>query len=93
MLFRSIEEGETKFGVSLTDAEKEKIIGVMDKINKLGLDPETLLNQAKDLYAKYGNDLLENPERAIGEIIKNTVSNFFEKIGSGIKSFFSNLFR
>ena len=60
----AIEEGETKFGVSLTDAEKEKIIGVMDKINKLGLDPETLLNQAKDLYAKYGNDLLENPERA-----------------------------
>lgn len=88
----AIEEGQNQFGVSLTAEEIQKIVELMNKINELGLDPEALLNQAKDLYQKYGNDLFENPDKAIGEIVKSAVSNFFTKIGDSIINFFKGLF-
>ena len=88
----AIKEGEEKFGVSLTDDEKEKILQVMHKIKELGLDPEKLLDQAKDLYAKFGDELINNAEEVIKNSFKESVSNFFSDMGSTVKNFFTNLF-
>ena len=88
----AIKEGEEKFSVSLTDEEKEKILQVMHKIKELGLDPEKLLDQAKDLYAKFGDELINNAEEVIKNSFKESVSNFFTDMGSTVKNFFSNLF-
>ena len=88
----AIKEGEEKFSVSLTDEEKEKILQVMHKIKELGLDPEKLLDQAKDLYAKFGDELINNTEEVIKNSFKESVSNFFSDMGSTVKNFFSNLF-
>lgn len=88
----AIKEGEEKFSVSLTDEEKEKILQVMHKIKELGLDPEKLLDQAKDLYAKYGDELINNAEEVIKKSFKDSVSNFFSDMGSTVKNFFTNLF-
>lgn len=88
----AIKEGEEKFSVSLTDEEKEKILQVMHKIKELGLDPEKLLDQAKDLYAKFGDELINNAEEVIKNSFKESVSNFFSDMGSTVKNFFSNLF-
>lgn len=90
---KAIEEGEAKFGVDLTDEEIQKIIDVMHKINSLGLDPEALLNQAQDLYNKFGDELLKNPEKAIGEIISSSIGTFFKNIGNSIVEFFKGLFK
>ncbi len=88
----AIKEGEEKFSVSLTDEEKEKILQVMHKIKELGLDPEKLLDQAKDLYAKFGDELINNAEEVIKNSFKESISNFFTDLGSTVKNFFANLF-
>ena len=88
----AIKEGEEKFSVSLTDEEKEKILQVMHKIEELGLDPEQLLDQAKDLYAKFGDELINNAEEVSKNSFKESVSNFFTDMGSTVKNFFANLF-
>ena len=88
----AIKEGEEKFSVSLTDEEKEKILQVMHKIKELGLDPEKLLDQAKDLYAKFGDELINNAEEVIKNSFQESVSNFFTDMGTTVKNFFANLF-
>jgi len=88
----AIAEGEEKFDVSLTKEDKEKILAVMHKIKELGLDPEKLLDQAKDLYNKFGDELINNAEEVIKKSFKESVSNFFTDMGATVKDFFSNLF-
>lgn len=88
----AIKEGEEKFDVSLTDEEKEKILQVMHKIKELGLDPEKLLNQAKDLYEQFGDELIKNAEEVIKKSFKESISNFFTDLGTTVKNFFANLF-
>jgi len=88
----AIKEGEDKFQVSLTEEEKQKILDVMHKIKELGLDPEKLLDQAKDLYQKFGDELINNAEEAVKQSFKASVSNFFADFGNRIKDFFLNLF-
>ncbi|MBQ3538174.1 MAG: DUF1002 domain-containing protein, partial [Clostridia bacterium] len=88
----AIEEGEEKFQVALTEEEKQKILDVMHKIKELGLDPEKLLDQAKDLYNKFGDELIGNAEQAVKQSFKDSVSDFFTDFGNRIKDFCVNLF-
>ncbi len=88
----AIEEGEEKFQITLTEEEIQKIIDVMDKISKLGLDLDSLIEQAGDLYDQFGTDIVNNPDKAITAVIKQQVSNFFSNLGNKIKNFFAGLF-
>lgn len=91
----AIEEGEDKFGVTLTEDEINQIIAIMQKINQLGLDPNVLVAQAEDLYSKFGKDFLKNldTDAIAKEVAKSAASGFFAKIGDAIKGFFSGLFQ
>ena len=92
----AIIEGETKFGVDLSEEDILKIINLMNKIEKLGIDPEMLLSQAKDLYDKFGDQILAEPENALKEVaenaVKNAVGNFVDRVKTSVSNFFSNLF-
>lgn len=91
----AIEEGEDKFGVTLTEDEINQIIAIMQKINQLGLDPNVLVAQAEDLYSKFGKDFLKNldTDAIAKEVAKSAASGFFAKIGNAIKGFFAGLFQ
>lgn len=91
----AIEEGEDKFGVTLTEDEINQIIAIMQKINQLGLDPNVLVSQAEDLYSKFGKDFLKNldTDAIAKEVAKSAASGFFAKIGDEIKGFFAGLFQ
>ena len=91
----AIEEGEDKFGVTLTEDEINQIIAIMQKINQLGLDPNVLVSQAEDLYSKFGYDFLKNldTDAIAKEVAKSAASGFFAKIGDAIKGFFAGLFQ
>ena len=91
----AIEEGEDKFGVTLTEDEINQIIAIMQKINQLGLDPNVLAAQAEDLYSKFGKDFLKNldTDAIAKEVAKSAASGFFAKIGDAIKGFFAGLFQ
>lgn len=87
-----IEEGEEKFQVTLSDEEKQMILDVMKKIKELGLDPEKLLDQAKDLYSQYGDELLNNAQEAVKKTFTDSVKQFFSDFGTTMKDFFTGLF-
>jgi uncharacterized protein YpuA (DUF1002 family) len=86
----AIEEGEEQFGVQLDESEIQQIVDVMNKIKKLGLDPNMLLDQAADLYEQFGSDFLNHIDGA--SIAKSGISGFFSKVGNSIKEFFAGLF-
>lgn len=90
----AIEEGEDKFGVTLTEDEINQIIAIMQKINQLGLDPNVLVAQAEDLYSKFGKDFLKNldTDAIAKEVAKSAASGFFAKIGDAIKGFLQDCF-
>lgn len=85
----AIAEGEEKFGVDLTDAEVQQIVDFMMKIKDLGLDPNMLLDQAADLYAQYGDELLQ---KAQDPGFWEGVGNFFVAAGNAIVDFVKGLF-
>ncbi len=83
--------------ISLTDDQLERIVDVMEKINELGLDYETLLDQAADLYKDMGDnisaenlkDLIEkNKTKIAGSVVKS----FFAGVTKSIGDFFKGLF-
>ncbi len=86
---KAIDEGEAKFGVTLAEDEKQQIVDFMMKIKKLGLDPNVLLDQAADLYNKFGDELLT---KATDEGFLGGLGAFFSNAGKSISNFFSSLF-
>ena len=91
---KAIEEGQNQFGVTLSAEEIQKIIDVMAKIRALGLDPAVLVNQAEDLYNKFGTDFVNHmTAEDIGkQVAGSAVKSFFSNIGTSIKNFFSGIF-
>lgn len=95
----AIAEGEEKFGVKLADEQIQQIVDIMMKINELGLDPKMLIEQAEDLYSRFGTEFLNNlnldnlDTDAIKEEVKKQVSDgFIAKIVDAIKEFFAGIF-
>lgn len=86
---KAIEEGEATFGVSLSDSDKEQIVQVMLKVKELNLDPNMLLDQATDLYDKYGDDIVNHLDDAG---FFDSLGNFFQGLGKSIGDFFAELF-
>lgn len=100
----AIEEAEEEFNVTFTKEQKEKILSVVAKIKKLGVAPEYIMEQAEEIYEKYGEELKEGIEKEKDKVIKETqnkikeevnksVSNYFSDMVSNVKSFFKGIFR
>ena len=91
-------QASTDYGVVLSEEEINQIVSLMLKIKDLGLDYNKLLDQAHDLYEKFGDKLdLSSLTNGISnetklEIIKASVGQFFTKIMDGITGFFKGLF-
>ncbi len=92
----AIEEGERKFGVYLSDEEIRKIIDLMNKLKGMGLDSEYLISQAEKLYHKYGEDIVNHADEAIGEAVSGAVSGaakgFFQSVKETVKDFWNSIF-
>lgn len=93
---KAVRDAVDKYGASLTESEIQQIVDLMVKIKELGLDYNTLLDQASDLYSKYGTDLLNADGSLSGaaksEIIKQAVGSFFNTVFEKIGDFFKGLF-
>ena len=82
---------------SLSEDEINQIVDLMVKIKAMGLDYNTLLDQAADLYEKFGDkltadDLSSLAAKGVAESIKEKVGDVFTGLYEGVKSFFSKLF-
>ncbi len=92
----AIAEGEQEFGVTLNETEKERIVTVLQSIDSLGLSAEEMLDQAQELYRKYGADVVNEANEiindAVGDAVKGAAEGFFQSIVEAVKDFFKDLF-
>ena len=93
----TIAEGEKQFNVKLTDAEKDQIVSLLKKLSALGLNGSYLIDQAENLYSKYGSDVVNQAQDVIDEAVKNAVSqaagSFFSSLKDSVTGFFGSLFK
>ena len=86
---QAVEEAAESLDISLTDAQKQKLVDLLDKIKDLDIDVNSLKEQAKGMYEKI-KDLGIEMEDA--KNIFEKVSSFFTELGNKISSFLENLF-
>lgn len=92
----TIDKGEKEFGVTLNKEEEKKIINLLKKMDKMGLNGSYLISQAENLYEKYGMDVVNQASEVLGEAIDNAVEqaskSFFDSIKESFKKSVSDLF-
>lgn len=82
----AIDEACDKYGVTLSDDERQKIVDLLLKITSLGIDLSGLVDYAASLYNSF-----KNGGSSSGIIA--SIGNFFGNIFSAIWEFFKNLFK
>lgn len=82
----AIDEACDKYGVTLSDDERQKIVDLLLKITSLGIDLSGLVDYAASLYNSF-----KNGGSSSGIMV--SIGNFFGNIFSAIGEFFKNLFK
>ena len=82
----AIDEACDKYGVTLSDDERQKIVELLLKITSLGIDLSGLVDYAASLYNSFKNG-------GSSSGIMASIGNFFGNIFSAIGEFFKNLFK
>ena len=82
----AINEACDKYGVTLSDDERQKIVDLLLKITSLGIDLSGLVDYAASLYNSFKNG-------GSSSVIIASIGNFFGNIFSAIGEFFKNLFK
>ena len=82
---------------SLSEDEIRQIVDLMVKIKALGIDYNTLLDQAADIYEKFGDrltaeDLGSLAAKGVAQNVREKAGSVFKGLYEGMKSFFSRLF-
>ncbi len=80
-----IDEACEKYGVTLSDAERQKIVDLLLKITSLGIDLSGLVDYAESLYNSFKNG-------GSGDGIFQAVGDFFVNAFQAIADFFKGLF-
>lgn len=75
----AIDESAKDLNIELTDAQKQQIQDLMDKISDLDLDVDKLKEQAQDIYDKLGG----------ADGILDKISQWFDSVVNWFKSIFS----
>lgn len=97
----ALNEAEERLGIALTDAQKEKLSSLLEKVNGSGIGSEEILDKIESLYETYGEELVEDTLReklvepvreAAAEKTESVLREFFRTMGETIQEFFSNLF-
>lgn len=93
---RAIDEAEEEFGTSYDEKERERIVAALQKLDAIGTGADEMLEQAKKLYQKYGEDVVQEANDAINDAVetavKSATDNFFESMKKAVSDFFKDLF-
>lgn len=80
----AIGEGEEKFDISLTEDNKDRVVAFMQKLDAIETGAGDFVEQAKQMYQKYGTGFVEDANDAINGAVKNAARD-------AVQSFFQNL--
>lgn len=85
-----IEEAQEKFGIELTEDQIQALLDVMKQIAALDIDPTKLLQQAGDLYNKYGETVLSEAKETLDGIFTDEVkASLWESVVNIFKTLFN----
>ena len=83
----AIDEACEKYGVTLSDDERQQIVDLVKKINSLGIDLNGLVDYAESLYNSF-----KNGDSSSSGGIAAVVGVFFKSVFSSVGDFFKKLF-
>ena len=100
----AIKEGEQKFGVTLTKEQKDLIFSIIEKVKKLGIDPQFIVDQAEEIYKKYSKEikdevnqkkqeLVEEVQEKVKEEITRSLTDYVSDMVNNVKSFIKGIFK
>lgn len=81
----AIDEACEKYGVTLSDSERQQIVDLLLKITSLGIDLSGLVDYAESLYHSFRGG-------SSGDGVFAAIGNFFTNVFSAIADFFKGLF-
>ena len=94
-----VKSGEARavIGANLTEEQIQALLDVMKKIAALDIDPAKLLQQAGDLYNKYGESVLSEAKATLDGIFTeevkaslwDSIMNIFKTLFNAFADFFS----
>lgn len=79
-----IGKGEEKFRITLSEENKVRVIGFMQKLDTIEAGADDFIEQAKQMYESYGIEFVEQANDTINGAFKNAVKD-------GTKSFFDSM--
>ena len=79
-----IDEACEKYGVTLSDTERQQIVDLLLKITSLGIDLSGLVDYAESLYNSFRD--------GGGDGILSAIGDFFVRAFEAIADFFKSLF-
>lgn len=95
-LSSAIQEGENKFGVTISEKDAKKVVETMEKLEDLGFSGEYILEKSEELYDKYGAGFVDHTDEviagAVGDAATRAAGNFFSNLLDSVKNFWGNLF-
>ena len=80
----AINEGEEKFGISLSEENKVRVVGFMQTLDTIESGAGDFMEQAKQMYQKYSTEFVEEANDAINGAVKNAAKD-------AVQSFFQSL--
>ena len=81
----ALQEGKEQFGVEISEADAQKIVDTLDQLEQFGFSPDTVIDEAKSLYEKYGEDCVDHMNEAVTNAVKDTASNAAESFADYLK--------
>ena len=87
----AIKEAEKEFGVTLTTEQKDLIFSVVEKVKKLGIDPQFLVDQAEEIYEKYSKEIKDDVNQKKQEIINEVQEKVKEEITRSLTDYVSDM--
>ena len=87
----AIKEAEKEFGVTLTKEQKDLIFSVVEKVKKLGIDPQFLVDQAEEIYEKYSKEIKDDVNQKKQEIVNEVQEKVKEEITRSLTDYVSDM--
>lgn len=86
---RAVSEGEEEFGISLTKENRDRVVGFLQKLDTAQTGAEDFMEQAQQMYHKYGTEFVEEANDTINGAVENAlqsaVRNFFQTLVQSIR--------
>ncbi len=82
----SIKKAEEEYGVEFSSGEEERIVGIMNTVNSLGLDKNQLVEKVDEVYKSMDGDLEGDMEDVIDKAVDEAKQQLIEEAAEQVET-------